>query len=185
MLPKQILLLNVLSDLPAMAIATDRLDPELVAHPRRWDVPFIRDFMVTFGLVSSFFDFLTFGILILLGLPAAQFRTAWFIESVLSEIFVLLVIRTARRFYRSAPSWPLLAATVAVAALTLALPYLPGVALLGFAPLPARLMAALLAVTALLVLASEAAKRRFFGGHSPDGMLPPVRGARATLSRHT
>jgi Mg2+-importing ATPase len=165
MLPKQILLLNLLSDLPSMAIASDRLDPELVARPRRWDVRFIRDFMITFGLVSSFFDFLTFGLLLALAVPVAQFRTAWFVESVLTELFVLLVIRTARTFYRSAPSRPLLLATAAVAAITFALPYLPVAGLLGFTPLPPTLVALLVGLTVLLLLASEAAKRLFFRHH--------------------
>ena len=66
LLPKQILLINFLTDLPSMAIATDRVDPELVERPRRWDIRFIRNFMLVFGLVSSVFDFLTFGALLLL-----------------------------------------------------------------------------------------------------------------------
>jgi Mg2+-importing ATPase len=165
MLPKQILLLNLLSDLPAMAIASDRLDPELVSRPRRWDVRFIRDFMITFGLVSSFFDFLTFGLLIALAVPVAQFRTAWFIESVLTELFVLLVIRTARTFYRSAPSVPLVAATAGVAAITFALPYLPVAGVMGFAPLPPSLVLLLVGLTVLLLIASEVAKRLFFRHH--------------------
>lgn len=165
MLPKQILLLNLLSDLPAMAIATDRVDPELVANPRRWDVRYIRNFMVMFGLVSSVFDFLTFGMLVALAVPVAQFRTGWFLESMLTEIFVLLVIRTGQVFYRSRPSRTLLAASLAVAGATLALPYLPGAGLLGFSPLPARLLAGLLALSALLVVTSELAKRLFARRH--------------------
>jgi Mg2+-importing ATPase len=148
-----------------MTIASDRLDPELVSRPRRWDVRFIRDFMITFGLVSSFFDFLTFGLLLVLAVPVAQFRTAWFIESVLTELFVLLVIRTSRTFYRSAPSRPLVVATAVVAALTFALPYLPFAAVLGFAPLPPALVALVVGLTLLLLLASEAAKRLFFRHH--------------------
>jgi Mg2+-importing ATPase len=169
MLPKQILLLNLLSDLPAMAIATDRVDPELVAAPRRWNVRYIRNFMVTFGLVSSVFDYLTFGLLLALAVPVEQFRTGWFLESMLTEIFVLLVIRTGKVFYRSRPSRPLLTATLAVAALTLALPYLPGAGLLGFAPLPIGLLGALLVLSGLLVVSSELAKRLFARRHPLDG----------------
>jgi Mg2+-importing ATPase len=170
MLPQQILLLNLLSDLPAMAVATDRLDPELVARPRRWDVRFIRDFMFTFGMVSSVFDFLTFGLLVLLAVEPGVFRTGWFVESVLTEIFVLLVIRTSRTFYRSPPSRTLLAATLVVAAVSLALPFVPGAGLLGFAPLPVGLLCALLGLTLLLLVASELAKSRFFRMH-PLGSL--------------
>jgi Mg2+-importing ATPase len=169
MLPKQILLLNLLGDLPAMAIATDELDPEMVSVPRRWDVRYIRDFMVTFGLVSSVFDYLTFGLLLLLAVPVAQFRTGWFAESLLSEILMFLVIRTRRVFYRSRPSRPLFAASLGVAALALAIPYLPGVGLLGMTPLPARVLAGLLGLTLLLLLASEGAKGLFFRRHPLTG----------------
>ena len=63
LLPKQILLTNLLTDFPEMTIATDSVDPEFVAKPRRWDIKFIRNFMLTFGALSSVFDFLTFGAL--------------------------------------------------------------------------------------------------------------------------
>jgi Mg2+-importing ATPase len=169
MLPKQILLLNLLSDLPAMAIATDRLDPELVARPRRWDVRFIRDFMITFGLVSSAFDLLTFALLVRLEVPVAQFRAAWFVESLLTEVLVLLVIRTSRVFYRSPPSAVLVAVTAGVTVLAVALPYLPGHGLLGLAPLPLPLLGTVGALTALLLLASEIAKRSFFRHHPAGG----------------
>jgi Mg2+-importing ATPase len=167
MLPKQILLLNLLSDVPAMAIATDHLDPELVAQPRHWDVRSIRSFMVRFGLLSSFFDYLTFGLLLLLAVPVAQFRTGWFLESMLTEILVLLVIRTGRVFYRSRPSRPLLLATAGVTVLTFLLPYLPIAPLLGFAPLPPAVLAALVGVTVMLVVSSEMAKRIWA---SPPGL---------------
>src|SRR5512135_3104290 len=64
MLPKQILLANLLTDFPETAIATDNVDPASVEKPRRWDIHFIRNFMLTFGLVSSIFDYLTFGALL-------------------------------------------------------------------------------------------------------------------------
>ena len=80
LLPTQVLLTNLLTDLPEMTIAGDRVDPELISQPRRWSIGFIRNFMVTFGLLSSFFDFLTFGaLLFLLQANADQFRTGWFI----------------------------------------------------------------------------------------------------------
>jgi Mg2+-importing ATPase len=178
LLPKQILLLNLITDLPAMAIATDRLDPELVASPRRWDVRYIRDSMLTFGLVSSVFDYLTFGLLLLLAVPVVQFRTGWFLESVLTEIFVLLVIRTRRPFYRSAPSGPLIIASCAAAAAALLIPWLPGASVLGFGPIPPLLVVGLLALTTLLLIASERAKRAFQARHPvPMGLRTPVSGA--------
>jgi Mg2+-importing ATPase len=162
LLPKQILLINVLSDLPAMAIATDRLDPELVITPRRWDNRSIRRFMITFGIVSSMFDYLTFGTLLFLGVSASTFRTAWFLESVLSEILILLVIRTRRAFFRSRVGAALFWASVGAAAVTLALPYSPVASLLGFVALPAALVGGVCGIVALYVLASEASKRLLF-----------------------
>lgn len=162
LLPKQILLINVLSDLPAMAIATDRLDPELVVKPRRWDNRSIRRFMITFGIVSSVFDYLTFGGLLFLQVSAATFRTAWFLESVLSEILILLVIRTRRAFFRSRIGSALLWSSVVVACATLALPYTPLASLLGFVRLSPILVGGVSGVVALYVVASEASKRLLF-----------------------
>jgi Mg2+-importing ATPase len=162
LLPKQILLLNLLSDLPAMAIAADRVDRELVARPRRWDMRAIQRFMITFGLLSSVFDFLTFGALLLLDAAAPVFRAGWFLESLLSEILILLVIRTRRPFFRSVPGRALLAASLAVAAVGLAVPWLPGADVLGFAPVPPTVLFAVAVILAGYVASSEIAKRTFF-----------------------
>jgi Mg2+-importing ATPase len=163
LLPKQILLNNFLSDLPAMAIAGDRVDAEAVARPRRWQVRRIRDFMLAFGLISSAFDLLTFAVLLLV-LRAApeEFRTAWFIESLLTELAILLVLRTQRPLLHSRPGAGVMWSSIAVAAAAIGLPYVPGLAAtFGFVPLPAHLMALLLAIAAGYVLANEWAKHRF------------------------
>lgn len=162
LLPKQILLINVLSDLPSMAIATDRLDPELVQVPRRWDSASIRRFMLAFGAMSSVFDYLTFGVLLALGVSTAVFRTGWFVESVLSEILILLVIRTRRAFFRSRIGATLLWASIVVSLGTLALPYTPLAALLGFTALPFTLLIGMLVIVALYVVTAEAGKRMIF-----------------------
>ena len=104
LLPKQILLTNLLTDFPEMTIATDNVDNEMVNYPRRWDIKAIRKFMITFGIVSSVFDFLTFGLLLLvLHATQVQFRTGWFIESVISASMIVLVIRSRKPFFRSQP----------------------------------------------------------------------------------
>jgi Mg2+-importing ATPase len=168
LLAKQILLNNFLSDIPGMTIASDSVDAEWVARPRRWDIRFIRNFMVLFGLVSSAFDFLTFGVLLLVVRTGpAEFRTAWFIESLLTELVIALVVRTHRLFFRSRPGQWLLISTLAVSVVTLALPYLPFSSYLSFVPLPAGLVIFLLAITALYVVAAEIAKKYFYAhaGH--------------------
>jgi Mg2+-importing ATPase len=164
LLPKQILLNNFLSDFPAMTIATDTVDPEMVDRPRRWNVTYIRNFMIVFGLISSVFDYLTFAILLLvLRSTQDQFRTGWFIESLYTELLILLVVRTRRPLFRSKPGFWLWVSTLIVGLATLFLPYLPRVSqLFGFVPLPPLMLALLLAITGLYVVANEFAKRIFF-----------------------
>jgi Mg2+-importing ATPase len=163
LLAKQILLNNFLSDFPAFGIASDRVDEDLVLRPRRWSIRFIRDFMVAFGLTSSVFDFLTFGLLFFVVRAApAEFRTGWFIESLLTELVIALVVRTHRPFFRSRPGTMLWGTTLAVGLLTLTVPYLPFSPLLGFTPLPAWMMLALLGITALYVAATEGMKKLFY-----------------------
>jgi Mg2+-importing ATPase len=170
LLPRQILLLNFLSDIPGTTIAGDAVDPEQVQRPRAWNLRSIRNFMVVFGLLSSVFDILTFLTLRLgFGVGAALFRSGWFIESTVTELAVMLVLRTNRPFWRSRPGRALLGSSVAVAAVTIALPYSPLAGPLGLVAVPAGILAALVGLTALYVIANEAAKRRF----PPDGRLLP------------
>jgi Mg2+-importing ATPase len=126
LLPKQILLNNFLTDFPAMAISTDSVDPEVLERPRPWDIRFIRNFMIVFGVISSLFDFLTFAVLVLiLSATPEQFRTGWFVESVMTEVLIIMVMRTWKPFYKSMPSRPLAVDMILVLLLTLALPYSP------------------------------------------------------------
>jgi len=163
LLPKQVLLMNLLTDLPEMTIATDLVDPEMVEQPRRWDIGFIRRFMIVFGVVSSVFDFLTFGVLLLvLRAKEAELRTGWFVESVVSSALIVLVIRTRRRFFQSRPSRSLLIATLLVVGLTLLLPYSALARLLGFVSLPPVFLVALGPIVLLYVVAAEAAKTVFY-----------------------
>jgi Mg2+-importing ATPase len=163
LLAKQILLNNFLSDIPSVFIARDRVDPAWVRKPYHWNITEIRNFMVIFGLTSSLFDFITFALLLaLVGGDAAQFRTGWFVESLLTELLVLFVIRTYKPFWRSRPGRLLWQSTLAVVALTLALPYLPFVALFDFVPLPAGVLAAVVAISLLYVAVTEMVKRRFY-----------------------
>jgi Mg2+-importing ATPase len=163
LLAGQILLNNFLSDLPAMGLAGDSVDPEQTATPRRWDMRFLRRFMIEFGLLSSVFDFLTFGALLLVFRTSPEaFRTAWFVESLLTELAIALVVRTRRRAYRSRPGRFLLWSSVAVAVVAVSLPYLPGVGRLGFVPLPVPLLATVLVILLLYVIATEILKGAFY-----------------------
>ena len=162
LLPKQILLVNLLTDLPEMTIASDDVDPELVERPRRWDIHFIRRFMIVFGLVSSVFDYLTFGVLIWLNATVQQFRTGWFIESILSAALIVLVVRTRRPFFRSRPSRLLVIATLGVVIVTVLIPHLPIAAMLGFGIMPPHFYPILALIIVAYIAAAEAAKVLFY-----------------------
>lgn len=176
LLPKQILLTNLLTDLPEMAIANDRVDPEALEAPRRWDIGFIRRFMMTFGALSSVFDFLTFGaLLLILQASPAQFRTGWFLESVISAALIVLVIRSRRPFLRSRPAPALLLATLAVVGITIALPYTPLAYHLGFAPLPAHFLILIGVIVLVYIGAAEITKRHFYSRVDPsEGRVSPL-----------
>ncbi len=163
LLPKQILLTNLLTDFPEMTIARDGVDAELLARPRRWDVAFIRRFMLVFGPLSSVFDLITFAVLFALpGLSTAQIRTGWFMESVVSACMVVLVVRTRKRFWRSRPATALIATTITVAVVALFIPITPVAGVMGFAPLPAMYPFILLGIVALYMGSADLAKTRFY-----------------------
>jgi len=163
LLASQILLNNFLSDIPGTTIASDNVDAEWVARPRRWNTTFIRNYMILFGLVSSIFDFLTFGVLLFIFRASPEeFRTGWFIESLLTELVIALVVRTRGLFFRSRPGKLLLTSTLIVVGITLVLPYVPFNFLFGFIPLPAPLMLTMLGLIVLYVLVTEGAKKYFY-----------------------
>lgn len=162
LLPKQILLTNLLTDFPEMTIASDNVDTQMVAQPRRWDIKFIRKFMITFGFVSSLFDFMTFGLLIALDVSAEQFRTAWFLESVVSASLIVFVVRSSSSFFKTRPGDYLIATTLMVVAITLSLPFTPIAPILGFVPLPLSLIGLLLMIVMFYLSIAEIAKHIFY-----------------------
>jgi P-type Mg2+ transporter len=163
LLPKQILLTNLLTDFPEMTIATDSVDREMVERPRRWDVKFVRDFMLLFGAVSSLFDYITFGVLLwLLHATPDQFRTGWFLESVISASVVVLVIRTRKPFFKSHPGRYLLLATLLIVGITLVLPLTPLAKVFDFQLLPVLFPSVLAVIVALYIFAAEMAKSFFY-----------------------
>ncbi len=161
--PAQILLVNLLADFPAMALATDSVDPEQLERPRRWDIKFILRFMMSFGFASSMFDFLTFGsILWLFGESEHLFQTGWFMESTLTGLMILLVIRTQRPFFMSRPGKLFLLAEVVIAAIVLCLPFTALQGPLGFVTPPIKLLGVVVLITLLYGVAMEVVKRLFY-----------------------
>ena len=163
LLPKQILLTNLMTDFPEMTIATDRVDAEMVDHPRRWDIKAIRKFMITFGLVSSIFDFLTFGALLtILHATQDQFRTGWFLESVISASLIVLVIRSRKRFFNSRPSNYLFMATLLVVIATVILPFTRLGEIFGFTRLSISFHLLLAVIVVLYIVTAEITKAIFY-----------------------
>jgi Mg2+-importing ATPase len=135
----------------------------MIDQPRQWDIGFIGRFMVVFGLVSAVFDFVTFGALwVVFRATPAMFRTGWFVESLLTELVIALVVRTRRPFFRSRPGTVLLVSTIALIVVAFAVPYLPFADVFGFVPLPGLLLATIALITVLYVAATELTKRQFY-----------------------
>lgn len=163
LLPQQILLLNFLSDIPALGIAGDRVDSEQLAQPKRWNIRLIRRFMVVFGLQSSLFDALTFALLLLLfHTNEEHFQSGWFFVSAVTELLMLLIVRTARPALQSKPSRFILVSSLLVVLTVLIIPYLPVGAALGFEPLPLPLQAGLIGIAMLYGILVEQTKKLFF-----------------------
>ncbi len=163
LLPKQILLTNLLTDFPEMTIATDNVDDEMINYPRRWDIKAIRKFMITFGLVSSVFDYLTFGLLLLvLHAREGEFRTGWFLESVISASVIVLVIRSRKPFFRSQPGKYLLIATLSIAVITLIFPYTPLGTVFGFSPLSLSTCILIMLIVVIYIFTAEIVKTIFY-----------------------
>ena len=161
---KQILLNNFLSDIPSIAISKDNVDAELAQNAERWDVREVKRFMIVFGLVSSVFDLITFTLLLKFYVAGeAEFQTAWFVVSLLTETAVVFSLRTRRLVIRSRPSTPLMLVTLVISVVAVAIPYIgPLARLFGFVPLPAPVIVSLLLIVLGYILATEATKHRFY-----------------------
>jgi len=182
LLAGQILLVNLLTDLPAGTIATDSVDESQMRRPQTWDLRLIRNYMIVFGALSSVFDLTTFAVLRWgFDAEAPEFRSAWFLASTLTEVGVLFVLRTRVPFYRSRPSAWLVLASAAVALAALAMPYAPFAPLLELVPVPLELLSIVLLITVGYLVATELLKRVFW---RPRAVTTFLHGPRARIPEH-
>jgi Mg2+-importing ATPase len=159
----QILLNNFLYDVSELPIPLDSVDDGFLARPHRWNMTFIKRFMMTLGPVSSLFDFLTFFILLrVFHATEAQFQTGWFVESLASQVLVIFVIRTAGNPFRSRPSRLLLGTSLTVVLLAILIPLSPLARVFGFVVPPRAFFAALAALVLVYLVAVELVKRWFY-----------------------
>jgi len=164
LLPKQVLLNNFLADIPAIALATDRVEDDRLSRSGRWNLRDLQRFMIVFGLVSSLFDMAGFLFLLgVLGTPEREFQTGWFVLSLMTEVLVIASLRTAGPMFRGRPSPALVAVSLAVCALALSMPYWPVLQhLFDFVPLGPRTLATLFGLALAYVATTEIAKRWFY-----------------------
>jgi Mg2+-importing ATPase len=164
MLPSQILLNNLLYDSSQLAIPTDRVDDEQLQAPAHWNIAFIRRFMLTFGPISSLFDFLTFGLMLgVLHAGPVEFRTGWFVESLATQTLIIFAIRTRRvPFFRSRPSGAMTLTTLTVITLGVLLTVSPVAQALGFTTLPWQFFGALILMTVAYLVLVEVTKKVFY-----------------------
>ncbi len=164
LLPSQILLNNFISDIPLFAVATDNVDGDFVRRPKRWNMGTIGSFMLYFGLLSSLFDLLLILPMVYLWHTSPPlFRTAWFIESSLSEMVVTFAIRTKLPFYKSMPSALLIALTVVSCGAVILLPMtIFGQTFFEFSSIPLYIWIWIACVVTTYFCAIEIAKHFFF-----------------------
>ena len=176
MLSTQILLNNFLYDSAQIMLPTDNVDAAYLRQPQRWDLRLIRNFMIFIGPISSFYDFLTFYVLLhFFHATEPLFHTGWFVESLATQTLVVFIIRTAGSPLRSRPSLGLALNTILIVAVGILLPISPLSGLLGFTQLPLPFFLFLVGSTVTYLLLVEGAKRLFFS----HALVPQVGSKRA------
>jgi Mg2+-importing ATPase len=168
MLPIQILLNNILYDVSESTIPTDNVDESYIRSPKKWDIDYIKKFIMIFGPISSLFDFLTFFILLFVfAADAALFQTAWFIESICTQTLVIFVIRTRLvPFYTSRPSRPLIISTIVIVLAACILPFTVIGSLFGFVPPPLSFYGVIAGLVVGYIVMVELVKRWFYRKYS-------------------
>lgn len=160
LLAVQILLNNLLSDIPSLGLAEDNVDQELVSQPTKWDLKKLLNYMLVFGLTSSIFDLSLFYVLLkVFDVSIVEFRTAWFVESLLTQLFVIMILRTRKPITASQPSRLLMVLTIVVAIIAMLIPLIPGSSLLGFEALKPKIFLFIILITFTYLLTTEMVKR--------------------------
>jgi Mg2+-importing ATPase len=164
LLPTQILLVNLLTDISMMNIALDNVDPEQMGSPLRWDLNFIKKFMVYFAVIGTAFDWVTFAVLLNIpGITEVQFHTGWFIESLLMNTFVFFMLRTRRPVWKTKPSNPVILILVIVSIVGVLITILPGTSdIFGFTSLNYWIYFAIVAIELVMCFTTEFAKHFFY-----------------------
>ncbi len=161
MLPAQILLNNFLYDTSQVTIPGDNVDESYTQRPQRWNLKMIYHYMLNFGLTSSLFDLATFYLLYhVFNVNEIHFRTGWFMESLATQILVVFIIRTNHiPFIQSKPSKYLVLSVLICLVVGWVLPYTSMATILGFSPLPAHVLIAIVILVLVYLICAEFVKR--------------------------
>lgn len=163
MLPKQILLTNLITDLPFLTIASDRVDKIETQRAGKWDLRMIRNFMIVFGIHSSVFDFITFYFLYLyFRLSGPAFQTGWFLESAVTELLIIFIVRSRRSLFVTRPGRMLLLFSLTALVITMFLPFSPFATAFGFSIENAQVLVALALILSAYVITGDLVKIAFF-----------------------
>jgi P-type Mg2+ transporter len=159
MLPTQILLNNLLYDLSELGIPFDKVSPQATARPQLWDMKGLIRFAAIMGPLSSLFDFLTFGALVFLFHASPdEFRTAWFLESMATQILVIFIIRTNGRPWQNLPEPVLAASSLIALAVAMILPFTPAGGWFGFVAPPPIMLATIGLLVVIYLACAELLK---------------------------
>lgn len=167
MLPLQILLVNLLSDFPMIAIATDNVETEELRRPKNYQMKQILPLILILALVSTIFDFIFFAIFYSTG--GKNLQTLWFIESILTELSLIFAVRTRKRFYQAIrPSFPLIFLGLLAGFITIALPFSKfGIEIFHFQKPAVNSVILVIFLVILYFFTSEIAKLSYFKKHQP------------------
>ncbi len=170
LLPSQILLNNLLSDVPLLSIASDNVDSSYTKKPQKWNIRMIVKFMVFFGLISTIFDLLFICIMqYVMNVDTATFRTGWFLESVLSEMIIVFSLRTRLPFFRNMPSLMLVGASIGAILISFGIIYFAPLAeLFYFVPLGNDILLLTLGTLIVYFITTEIGKIIFFSKFAPE-----------------
>jgi Mg2+-importing ATPase len=176
LLPEQVLVLNVLADLPMLAIVTDRVSAEDLATPRHWDVRRIVELTLYLGVLNAIFAFAL--LRFLTGQPTPAIYSAWFLLLGTSALLILFPVRTSGWLWQApVPSVPLALALGGAFVMTVLLINLPWTQdLFRFAPLVWWFQLAIVGYAVVYVVAADVLKRAFLGATATTWRLPTMTG---------
>ncbi|HSB46706.1 MAG TPA: magnesium-translocating P-type ATPase [Candidatus Bilamarchaeum sp.] len=177
LLPSQILLNNLLTDVPMLTISTDSVSKDELRKPKKWNIAQITRFMIFFGLISSVFDLITMGFLLyVISAQTETFRTIWFIESALTEICVIFAIRTYKVIYQSKPGRLLTAASAISAIIVAGITFTPLAVFFQFVQVPLSVLGVIVGIVLAYVAVVEVSKRIFYAMENRRALKAKERG---------